>query len=52
MSRRGPTNTIGDLDGNWISNDLENKMKHFEEVRKGFIEDLTNTMSKAMVPSD
>ena len=39
------------LDDNWISNDLDNKIKHFEEVRKGFIEEMTNTMSKAFVPS-
>ena len=38
-------------DDNWISNDLDNKIKHFEEVRKGFIEEMTNQMSKALVPT-
>ena len=39
-------------DDNWISNDLDNKIKHFEEVRKGFIEEMTNQMSKALVRQD
>lgn len=36
------TNTVVNTDDNWISNDLDNKIKHFEEVRKGFIEEMTN----------
>jgi hypothetical protein len=40
------------LEGNWISSDLDNKLKQFEEVRKGFFENLSNKMGLAMVPAD
>ena len=30
------------VDDNWLSNELDNKMKQFEAVRKGFFDDLTN----------
>lgn len=40
---------FGDFEDNWISNDLDNKIKHFEEVRKGFIDEMTNHMTKALV---
>ena len=33
----------------WLSNDLEEKVKNFDEIRKNFINDLTNQMSNLMV---
>ena len=33
----------------WLSSDLEEKVKNFEEIRQNFINDLTNQMSNLLV---
>lgn len=45
VSRAG---TVADPQ-HWLSSDLEEKVKNFDEIRKNFINDLTNQMSNLMV---
>lgn len=44
--------SIYDQNQPWLSSELDHKIKHMDEIRQLFIEDLTNQMSSLIVQTD
>ena len=42
--------TLAQPPEHWLSEELESKVRNFDEIRKNFINDLTNQMSNLLVP--